>query len=61
MYGDLEIYFFFVSDRQNVIWLGVSESTLKIMSLACKEYMSKSDIATFDSGVKQNVLNDEKR
>ena len=52
---------FFVSARQKVIWLGVSVSTLNLMSWACKEYTSTSEIKTFDSRVKQNVLNDEKR
>ena len=31
------------------------------MSWACKEYMSTSESTTFDSRVKQKVLNDEKR
>ena len=52
---------FFVSARQNVIWLSVSESTLNLMSWACKEYMSTSEIRTFDSRVKQKVFNNEKR
>ena len=49
-----------MSTGQNVNPLGVSESTLNLMSWACKEYMSKSEIKTFDSRVKQKVLNDEK-
>ena len=61
MYGDLEIYGFFVPARQKVIWLGVSGLTLNLMSWACKGYTSSSKIETFDSNVKQNVLNDEKR
>ena len=60
MYGDLEIYDFFVSARQKVIWLGVSRSTLNLMSWACKGYTSTSEIKTFDSRVKRNVFNDEK-
>ena len=32
-----------------------------LMSLACKRYKSTSEIETFDSNVKQKVLNDEKR
>ena len=59
-YGDLEIYCFFVSARQKVIWLGFSGLTLNLMSWACKGYMSTSEIKTFDSYVKQEVLNDEK-
>ena len=51
---------FFMSTRQNVIWLGVSEWTLNLMSWACKAYMSTEEIKTFDSRVKQKVLNDEK-
>ena len=50
-----------MSARQNVIWLGVSESTLNLMSRACKEQMSTSESRTFESRVKQEVLNDEKR
>ena len=61
MYGDLGIYGFFVSARQKVIWLGVSGLTLNLMSWACKGYTSTSEIETFDSNVKQKVLNDEKR
>ena len=52
---------FFVSARQNLIWLGVSESTLNLISWACKECSSTSEIRTFESRVKQNVLNVEKR
>ena len=37
VYGDLEIYVFFVSARQKVIWLGVSGLTLNSMSWACKK------------------------
>ena len=58
MYGDLEIY---MSARKKVIWLGVSGLTLNVMSCACKGYTSTSEIKTFDSRVKRNVLNDEKR
>ena len=36
-------------------------STLNLMSWACKRYTSTSEIETFDSNVKQKVLNDEKR
>ena len=50
-----------MSARQKVIWLGVSGSTLNLMSWACKGYTSTSDIKAFDSRVKQNVLNDVKR
>ena len=60
MYRDLEMYVFFVSARQNVIWLGLSGSTFNLMSWACKGYTSTSEIKTFDSRVKRNVLNDEK-
>ena len=59
MHGDLESYFF-LSPRQKVIWLGVCELTLNLMSWACKGYTSTSGIETFDSNVKQKVLNDEK-
>ena len=51
--------FFFMSARQKVIWLGVSGLTLKLMSWACKGYTSTSEIETFDSYVKQKILNDE--
>ena len=61
MYRDLEIDVFFVSTRQKVIWLGVSGLTLNLMSWACKGCMSPSEIETFDSNVKQKVLNYEKR
>ena len=61
MYGDLEIYIFFVSARQKVIWLGVSGSTLNLMSRECKGYTSTSEIKNFDFRVKPKVLNDEKR
>ena len=44
MYGDLEIYVFFVSARQKVIWLGVSGLTLNLRSSACKDYTSTSKI-----------------
>ena len=60
MYGDLEIYIYFVSARQNVIWLGVSGLTF-LMSWAYKGYTSASEIEIFDSNVKQKVLNREKR
>ena len=61
MYGDLEIYVFFVSARQKVIWSGVSGLTINLMSWACKGYTSTLEIETFDSNVKQKILNDEKR
>ena len=50
-----------MSARQKVIWLGVSEFTLNLMSWACKGYTSTLEIETVDSNVKQRVLNDEKR
>ena len=50
-----------MSARQMIIWLGVSGSTLNLMSWACKGYTSTSEIKAFDSNVKQKVLNDEKR
>ena len=59
--GILKFTVFLVSARQKVIWLGVSGLTLNLMSWACKGYTSISKIETFDSNVKQNVLNDEKR
>ena len=49
-----------MSAKQKVIWLGVGGLTLNLMSWACKGYMSASEIETFDSNVKQKVLNDEK-
>ena len=52
---------FFVSARQKVIWLGVSGSTLNLMSWACKGYTSTSEIRKIDSRVKPKVHNDEKR
>ena len=52
--------FIFVSARHKVIWLGVSGLALNLMSWACKGYTSTSEIKTFDSNVKQKVL-DEKR
>ena len=58
MYGDLEIYVFVVSARQNVIWLGVNGLTLNLMSWACKGYTSTSEIEMFDINVKQKALND---
>ena len=53
--------FTFVSAKRKLIWLGVSGLTLNLMSWACNGYTSSSEIETFDSNVKQNVLNDEKR
>ena len=50
-----------MSAKQKVIWLGISGLTLTLMSSACKGYTSKLEIETFDSNVKQKVLNDEKR
>ena len=50
-----------MSNRQKVILLGVSGLTFNLMSWACKEYTSTSEIKTFVSNVKQKVLNDEKR
>ena len=61
MHGDIEFYDFFGSARQNVIWLGVSRSTLNLMTWACKGYTSASEIKIFDSRVKPKILNDEKR
>ena len=61
MYGDLKIYVFLCPPEKKVILLGVNGSTLNLMSWACKGYTSTSEIKTFDSRVKQNVLNDEKR
>ena len=61
MYGDIEIYIFFVSARQKVIWLGIRGSTLNLMSWACKGYTTTSEIKSFDSRVKPKVFNDEKR
>ena len=52
---------FFVSARQNIIWLGVSDATINMMSWACKEYMTTAEIRIFESRVKKKVLNDEKR
>ena len=54
MYGDLEICAFSCPPDRKVIWLGVSGLTLNLMSWACKEYTSTSEIETFDSNVKQN-------
>ena len=59
--GILKFTFFFVSARQKVIWSRVSGLTLNLMSWARKGYMTTSEIETFDSDVKQKVLNDEKR
>ena len=50
-----------MSARKKVIWLGVSILTLNLMSCAFKGYTSTSNIETFDSNVKQKVLNDEKK
>ena len=50
-----------MSARQKVIRLGVSGLTLNLVSWSCKGYTSTSEIETFDSNVKQKVLNDEKR
>ena len=61
MYGDLVIHMFSCPPEKKVIWLSVSGSTLNLMSWACKGYTSTSEIKTFDSRVKRNVLNDEKR
>ena len=48
-----------MSLRQKVIGLCVSGLMLNLMSWACKGYTSTSEIGTFDSNVKQKVLNDE--
>ena len=50
-----------MSARQKEFWLGVSGLTLNLMSWACKEYTSTSEIETLDYIVKQKVLNDENR
>ena len=50
-----------MSARQKVIWSRVSGLALNLMSWARKVYMTTSEIETFDSDVKQKVLNDEKR
>ena len=50
-----------MSARQKVIWLGISELTLNLMSWACKGYTSTLEIETVDSNVKQRVLNYENR
>ena len=60
-FGILKLMFFFETARQNVIWLGVSGLTLLFMSCACKGYKPTYKIKTFDSNVKQKVLNGEKR
>ena len=52
---------FFVTARQNVIWVGVSGLTLLFIPCACKGYKPTSKIKTFHSNVKQKVLNGEKR
>ena len=61
MYGDLEVYMFLCPPDKKLIWLGVSGSTLNLMSWACKGYTSTSEIKTFDSRVKLKILNGEKR
>ena len=50
---------FFCVNRQKVIRLCFSGLTFYVMSSACKGYTSTSEIKTFDSNVKQKVLNDE--
>ena len=60
-YGDLKINVFFVTVRQNIIWLGVSGLTLLFMPCACKGYKPTSKIKTFNSNVKHKVLNGKKR
>ena len=52
---------FYVSARQNIIWLVVNGLTLLFMPCACKGYKPTSKVKTFDSNVKQKVLNCEKR
>ena len=51
----------FCVHQNKVIWVGVSGLTLDLMLWACKGYTSASEIKTFGSNVKQQVLNDEKR
>ena len=60
MYGDREIYILSCPPEKKVIWLGVSGSTLNLMSWACKGYTSTSEIKKNNSRVKPKVLNDEK-
>ena len=55
--GILKFTFFRVRQKKGNL---VSGSTLNLMSWACKGYTSTLEIKTFDSRVKQNVLNDEK-
>ena len=52
---------FFRGRQKKVMWLGVSGSTLNLISWACKGYTSTSEIKIFDSRVKPKVHNDEKR
>ena len=60
MYGDLEIYVFSCAPDKMLLvrsqWIDN-----KFNDWACKEYMSSSKIKTFDSRVKQKVLNYGKR
>ena len=55
------ILHFFLSAGQKVIWLGVSGSTLNLMSWACKGYTSTSEIKNFDFRVKPKVIKDDER
>ena len=62
MYGDLVFYLFFrVRQTKGNLVRRVSGLTLNLMSWVCNGYTSTSEIKTFDSNIKQNVLNDEKR
>ena len=58
--GILKFMFFRVRQKKGNL-VSFSGLTLNLMSWACKGYTSTSEIKTFDSRVKQNVLNDEKR
>ena len=58
--GILKFTFFRVRQKKGNL-VSVSGSTLNLMSWACKGYTSTLEIKTFDSRVKKNILNDEKR
>ena len=57
MIGDLKMCVGVRTKDTNVVWLGASGLTLHVVSRACKG----SEIKTFDSNVKQKVLNGENR
>ena len=59
--GIIKLMLLFRVRQTKLIWLGVFGLTFHFMACACKGCKPTSEIKTFNSNVKQNILNDEKR